>query len=82
MTRTALIDAAPPSCAPVAILNEKDILQAAAAALQEQERLRVALRALDEHLRTLCRQFDAASGTRGIQPYHLRHACEARGMLP
>lgn len=67
---------------PAAILTDLDILEDAAQELARNERMRLALRDSDNRLRALCRQFDAASGTRGIQPYHLRHACEARGMLP
>lgn len=66
---------------PTAILTEQDVLQEAATALQEHERLRVAMRDSETRLRTLCRQFDAASGSRGFAPHHLRRACEARGLL-
>lgn len=66
---------------PTAVLTEQDILQTAAEALQEHERLRVALRASDDRLRTLCRQFDAVNGSRGFAPHHLAQACKARGLL-
>ena len=65
-----------------AVLTEQDILQEAAHALAEQDRLRMQLRLLEDRVRRLCRQYDLASGTRGFAPYHLRNACEARGFLP
>jgi len=66
---------------PAAVLTEADVLQEAATALQEHERLRVALRTSETRLRTLCRQFDAASGSTGFAPHHLAQACKARGLL-
>ena len=66
---------------PTAVLTEQDILQTAAEALQEHERLRLALRASDDRLRALCRQFDAVNGSRGFAPHHLAQACKARGLL-
>lgn len=72
----------PAPATPAAILTEMDVLRAAAHALTHDEALRKALRANETELRTLCRQYDAASGTRGFAPYHLRAVCEARGLLP
>ena len=66
---------------PTAILTEADILQQAAEALQESDRLQQALKANETTLRALCRLYDKAGRTWGIQPYHLRRNCEARGML-
>lgn len=66
---------------PAAVLTEQDILQAAAEALQEHERLRVALRASDDRLRALCRQYGQAAGVWGFAPHHLAQACKARGLL-
>ena len=70
-----------PLRAPVAVLIDADILREAATALLEAERLKAATRANDIALRTLCRQYDLATGARGIQPHHLRYACEARGLM-
>jgi hypothetical protein len=56
------------------------VLQMAADALAEQDRLRVALRANDARLTALCRLYDAVERTTGIQPHHLRTACEMRGV--
>lgn len=66
---------------PAAILSEMDVLREAAEALQEHERLRLAMRASDDRLRLLCRQYDAASGYFGVAPHHLAQACKARGLL-
>lgn len=60
---------------------ERDTLADAAEALLEHERLRAALRASDDRLRVLCRQYDGAARVWGTRPEHLRHACEARGLL-
>ena len=66
---------------PVAILSEMDVLKDAAQELARNERMRLALRNSDTRLRTLCRQYDLAAGTRGFAPYHLAQACKARGLL-
>ena len=57
-----------------------DVLHKAAEALAEQERLRVAVRTNDARLTALCRLYDAVERTKGIQPHHLRTACEMRGV--
>lgn len=61
--------------------TEHDTLTEAAAALLEHERLLQALRASNDRLRTLCRQYDQTARVWGSAPHHLRRACEARGML-
>lgn len=66
---------------PAAVLTGEDVLQAASEALQEQERLRLAVRANENDLRALCRQYEAASGYRMLTPNHLAHMCRARGLL-
>lgn len=66
---------------PTAILTEADILQQAAEALRESDRLQQALKDNEATLRSLCRLYDKAGRTWGIQPYHLRRNCEARGLL-
>lgn len=66
---------------PAAILSEMDVLREAADALQEHERLRLAMRASDDRLRLLCRQYEAATGYRMLTPTHLGHMCRARGLL-
>jgi len=67
---------------PAAVLTDIDILKEASAALQEHERLRLALRDSDTSLRALCRQFEVASGYRALTPIHLGHMCRARGLMP
>jgi hypothetical protein len=57
-----------------------DVLHKAADALAEQDRLRTAIRANDARLTALCRLYDAVERTTGIQPHHLRTACEMRGV--
>ena len=66
---------------PVAILSEMDVLREAAEALQEHERLRLAMRASDDRLRLLCRQYGDAARVWGVAPHHLAQACKARGLL-
>ena len=66
---------------PVAIMSEMDVLREAAEALQEHERLRQAMRASDDRLRLLCRQYEAATGYRMLTPTHLGHMCRARGLI-
>ena len=62
-------------------LTDLDVLRDAVEALQEHEQLRMALRASDQRLRTLCRAYDRTGHVWGTAPEHLRRACEARGML-
>lgn len=66
---------------PVAILSEMDVLREAADALQEHERLRLAMRASEDRLRLLCRQYGDAARVWGVAPHHLAQACKARGLL-
>ena len=66
---------------PAAIMSEMDVLREAADALQEHERLRLAMRASDDRLRLLCRQYGDAARVWGVAPHHLAQACKARGLL-
>lgn len=66
---------------PVAIMSEMDVLREAAQALQEHETLRAAMRASDDRLRLLCRQYGDAARVWGVAPHHLAQACKARGLL-
>ena len=66
---------------PTAIMSEMDVLQEAAEALQEHEALRAAMRASDDRLRLLCRQYGDAARVWGVAPHHLAQACKARGLL-
>lgn len=62
-------------------ITEMDILKDAAAALQEHERRRLAVKESDETLRALCRRWGEAAGLWGVSPDHLRRACETRGLM-
>ena len=66
---------------PATIMSEMDVLREAAEALQEHERLRLAMRASDDRLRLLCRQYGDAARVWGVAPHHLAQACKARGLL-
>ena len=66
---------------PAAIMTEMDVLREAADALQEHERLRLAMRASEDRLRLLCRQYGDAARVWGVAPHHLAQACKARGLL-
>jgi hypothetical protein len=62
-------------------IDEMAILKEAAAALQEHDKRRQAVRESDEVLRALCRRWGEAAGLWGVSPTHLRRACETRGLL-
>jgi hypothetical protein len=62
--------------------QERDILQDAATAMAEHDKLYSALRGLDEHINALCREYGDATRRWGYAPRHLRNACTARGLLP
>lgn len=66
---------------PAAVLTGDDILLQASQALAERDRLNAALRASDDALRALCRQYEAASGYRMLAPHHLAQMCRARGLM-
>ena len=61
---------------------ERDILQDAAIAMVEHDRLYGALRDLDERIGALCREYGDCTRRWGYAPHHLRRAVEARGLLP
>jgi hypothetical protein len=60
---------------------ERDILQDAAAAIAEHDRLHSALRDLDERIAALSREYRDCTQSWGYAPLHLRRAVEARGLL-
>jgi hypothetical protein len=62
-------------------IDEMAILKEAAAALQEHDKRKQAVRESDETLRALCRRWGEAAGLWGVSPTHLRRACETRGLL-
>lgn len=59
--------------------QEREILQDAAAAIAEHDRLHSATRALDERITALCREYGDCTRHWGYAPHHLRRAVEARG---
>jgi hypothetical protein len=61
--------------------QERDILQDAATALAEHDRLYSALRDLDERIGALCREYGDCTRRWAYAPHHLRRAVEARGLL-
>ena len=61
--------------------QERDILQDAATALAEHDRLYSATRALDARIEVLCAEYGVATRRWGFAPQHLRRAVEARGLL-
>ena len=61
--------------------QERDILQDAAAALAEHDRLHSATRALDAHIEALCREYGDCTRRWGYAPHHLRQTCTAQGLL-
>jgi len=61
--------------------QERDILQDAATALAEHDRLHNATRALDARIEALCREFGEAKRMYGYAPHHLRKSCAAQGLL-
>jgi len=61
--------------------TEAAILADAAAAFAEHDKLHSALRAQDEVIAALCREFGEATRRWGYAPHHLRRAAQARGLL-
>jgi hypothetical protein len=61
--------------------QERDILQDAAAALAEHDRLYSATRALDARIEALCREYGDCTRRLGYAPHHLRQTCTAQGLL-
>jgi len=62
--------------------QEREILQDAAAALAEIDRLHITARAMDARVEHLCREYGDATRRWGYAPHHLRQACAAQGLLP
>jgi len=61
--------------------TETDILNDAAAALAERDRMHSALQQQDARIAALCREYGDATRRWGYAPYHLRRAAQARGMM-
>lgn len=63
------------------VRDSASILRDAAKLLRERDKLTAKIRELDDQLRGLGQEFNRAEGLFGTRPEHLRHACEARGLL-
>ena len=61
--------------------QERDILQDAAAALAEHDRLYSTTRVLDERIAALCREYGDVKRLYAFAPHHLRKICAAHGLL-
>ena len=61
--------------------QERDILQDAATALAEHDRLHSATRDLDARIAALCAEYGVATRRLGYAPHHLRQTCTAQGLL-
>lgn len=61
--------------------SELDVLNIAADALRERDRLEQAMRDSNDRIRQLCRDWGDAAGLWGVAPHHLAQACRARGLL-
>lgn len=59
---------------------EHEVLTRAARALSARDKAARAVKAADEDLRQLCREYEQANGCRGLAPFHLAQACRARGI--
>jgi hypothetical protein len=62
--------------------HEREILQDAAAALSELDRLHSTVRAMDTRIEALCHEFGDVTRRLGYAPHHLRQVCAAQGLLP
>ena len=62
--------------------QEREILQDAAEALSELDRLHSTARALDTRIEALCVEFGETKRMWGYAPHHLRQTCAAQGLLP
>lgn len=61
--------------------TEHDVLEAAADVLKRHEQLKSDLRASEDAVRMLCRQWGDTVKLWGVAPHHLTQACKARGLL-
>ena len=62
-------------------MNEDQILDIFAQMLNKKDDLHRETKDIDKRLSELCRTYDMVTGTRCIQPHHLRRECERRGFL-
>lgn len=57
------------------------VLRAAAKALKDHDKLKVALRAQEAHITSVSRDYGNIYKIWGFRPEHLRQACVARGLI-
>ena len=58
-----------------------EVLQRAAEALKQHDKLKAELRAQETHLSSVCRDYGAIYKVWGFRPEHMRLACAAHGLL-
>jgi hypothetical protein len=59
---------------------EVEILHRSAAALAAMDAAKRSMKAAEEEVRRMCREYEQANGCRGLAPFHLAQACRARGI--
>ena len=62
-------------------MTESEVLEIASKLFADLDVVNQRKRLLDAEIKRPCHEYDKASRCWGFQPYHLRRACEARGML-
>lgn len=60
--------------------REVEILHRSAAALAAMDAAKRAMKAAEDEVRRMCREYEQANGCRGLAPFHLARACRARGI--
>ena len=60
--------------------HEVEILHRSAAALAAMDAAKRAMKAAEDEVRRMCREYEQANGCRGLAPFHLAQACRARGI--
>jgi hypothetical protein len=60
--------------------REVEILHRSAAALAAMDAAKRAMKAAEDEVRRMCREYEQANGCRGLAPFHLAQACRARGI--
>ena len=61
--------------------EQAEVLQLAADAFKEHDKLKAALRAQEAHLSDVRRDYGNIYKRWGVRPEHLRQACVARGLI-
>ena len=62
-------------------MDRMTVLREAAEALAQLDAAKLAHKAAEDRVRSLCRKYDVAAGVWGFQPHHLRRACEEHGVM-